>query len=606
MSFLRSLFRFFSSLKLAVISLVLLAAILATATVIESRYGTRAAWVAVYGTAWFGGVLFLLGLNVLCAALSRYPWKPRQTGFVITHLGIITILIGSFLTQRLGVDGNLPIYEKSADNEVVLNDLSLSLIDEKNDKKQEFKIRESVNAKEGKMFSVGITNNTSLVVDGFIPRAVLRKKFLPSETKVGGSALKVELYNDRFHISEWLYSTEPGLPSKISLGPAELSLRDLWNASDLESFNNPPKNKNQGIGLIVLTQEGKDFRVPIQVSKNWNKVGGTKLEIRIDKYLPYAIVENNKLVNRSPEPVNPAVEFTLREIGGNKEEEKHTVFSNFPEFATIHGGAKNQHTFGYKARMISLAAPKKEELGMVGTSRGELQFATADARKKLLYRALGKTGNLNVSGEVEVDKEYATGWMDLKFRVSEYIPYAVESETPDALDYITGPSDSYTTAIHISEERDGQLDKNSGMWLLENSTKLKSFEGREVLIQFSKNRMTLPFKLYLEKFFMGTDPGTQKAATYQSTVSVKETKEGEQKSSLISMNEPLHYGGYTFYQASYQLQEGKPAISVFAVNYDPGRWVKYIGSLILCLGIGIMFWMNPHYFDILLGKKAPK
>lgn len=601
MTIARSLFKFFSSLKLAVISLVLLAGILAVATVVESRYGTRAAWVAVYGTAWFGGVLFLLGLNVLCAALSRYPWKPRQTGFVITHIGIIVILIGSFLTQRLGVDGNLPIYEKSADNEVILNDLSLSLIDEKQDKKQEFKIRESVNATTGKMFSVPVTANTSLVVDGFIPRAVLRRKFEPSQAQVGGSAIKVELYNERFHIAEWIYSTHPGLPSKINLGPAELSLTDLWELKDLKTFQNPPKTKDSGIGLIVLSKEGRDFRVPITVSRSWSKVGSGGLEIRIDRYLPYAIVDKNKLVNRNNDPVNPAVEFTLRLQG---KEEQHTVFANFPEFATIHGAGKKDGGLGYKARMLSLAAPKKEELGMVGASRGELQFATLPGRKGLTYRALGKTGSVNASGEVEVDKEYATGWMDLKFRVSEYIPYAVEKETPDALDYITGPNDSYTTAIHLSEEKNGITVPNTGMWMLENSARMLSFDGREVTITFSKNRMTLPFKLYLEKFFMGTDPGTQKAASYQSTVSVKETKEGEQKSTVISMNEPLHYGGYTFYQASYQLQEGKPAISVFAVNYDPGRWVKYIGSLILCLGIGIMFWMNPHYFDILVGKKA--
>src|SRR3954462_4015762 len=85
------LFKFFSSLKLAVFSLLSLSAVLGTATVLESNYGTRAVYLMVYGTWWFYGLLGLLATNVLCAALSRYPWKRRQTGFVVTHLGILTI-----------------------------------------------------------------------------------------------------------------------------------------------------------------------------------------------------------------------------------------------------------------------------------------------------------------------------------------------------------------------------------------------------------------------------------------------------------------------------------------------------------------------------------
>ncbi|MBM4318038.1 MAG: cytochrome C biogenesis protein, partial [Deltaproteobacteria bacterium] len=61
------IFKFFASLKLAVISILLLASVLTIATCLESLYGTRAVHVLVYGTPWFAGVLFLLGLNVLCA-----------------------------------------------------------------------------------------------------------------------------------------------------------------------------------------------------------------------------------------------------------------------------------------------------------------------------------------------------------------------------------------------------------------------------------------------------------------------------------------------------------------------------------------------------------
>jgi len=40
----------------------------------------------------------------------RYPWKRHQTGFVITHAGIITLLIGAMIDACNGVEGNVQLY----------------------------------------------------------------------------------------------------------------------------------------------------------------------------------------------------------------------------------------------------------------------------------------------------------------------------------------------------------------------------------------------------------------------------------------------------------------------------------------------------------------
>jgi cytochrome c biogenesis protein ResB len=63
---------------------------------------------------------------------------------------------------------------------------------------------------------------------------------------------------------------------------------------------------------------------------------------------------------------------------------------------------------------------------------------------------------------------------------------------------------------------------------------------------------------------------------------------------VISMNEPLKYNGYTFYQSSFERDErtGKPAISILSVNYDPGRWIKYLGSMLMVLGSIILFYFK--------------
>jgi hypothetical protein len=50
------------------------------------------------------------------------------------------------------------------------------------------------------------------------------------------------------------------------------------------------------------------------------------------------------------------------------------------------------------------------------------------------------------------------------------------------------------------------------------------------------------------------------------------------------MNEPLESKGYTFYQASYIPEVPRPVTTILSVNHDPGRGLKYWGSILLILG----------------------
>jgi hypothetical protein len=63
------------------------------------------------------------------------------------------------------------------------------------------------------------------------------------------------------------------------------------------------------------------------------------------------------------------------------------------------------------------------------------------------------------------------------------------------------------------------------------------------------------------------------------------------------MNDPLSHNGLRFYQSSFrEAGHGKEA-SIFNVAYDPGRPLKYTGSLMVCLGIATMFYMKAYFFQ---------
>ena len=596
----KGLFKYFSSVKLAVISILLLSAVLAFATIMGSYYGMRGSQIVVYQRWWFGGVLFLLGLNVFCAAMSRFPWKLRQAGFVITHLGIIIILVGAFVTQQFGMDGNMPIPEKKQSSEIVLNDLKLILRDQKTGKVESFSVPEFHRTKEGEILKVKLAGGEDLIIDKVIPRAIPETKMILSPIPgVGLPAVKVGLTNSRFQIEEWLRLDAKNEKSELNLGPAIVTFQKLIHKDDESRFfQTKPENKVNNVdkGRLLVERNGQRFALKItDLIGSWRALKDIDLEVKVERYLPYAVVEGKKLVSKSTEPVNPAVELLVRDTKNPQSVEKHTVFALFPEFTTLHGGKKSaEKTLGVTFGMQKSEEPS--QLMGVGKSRGRLYLAQTADNSKILYRVLASSGALNSQGELVPGKKIPTGWMDIELELKEWLPSAVFDEEPRSVDVLQGADEPFLTAIRV------KVGDRPSFWLLEGAGKGLAVGAMDLIIEYSRDKLQLPFSLYLDKFSMGTNPGTNTAASFISDVTVKDPKANADKKAMISMNEPLKYGGYYFYQASYQLSPGQPAVSVFAVNHDPGRVLKYLGSLIMTLGIALMFYMNPHYLKMLTGS----
>src|SRR5262245_34733449 len=98
--------RLFGALQLAVVLLPTLAAVLFLGTVVESRHGRPAAAELVYRTWWFVLLLGLLAANIFCAAAKKWPWQRHQTGFIITHIGLLTLISGGVVDSVFGTTGS--------------------------------------------------------------------------------------------------------------------------------------------------------------------------------------------------------------------------------------------------------------------------------------------------------------------------------------------------------------------------------------------------------------------------------------------------------------------------------------------------------------------
>jgi len=127
--FANRLFAAFASLRLAVTVMVTLGVTCAYATFYEMEHGTPAVQRDIYMTPYFALLLGLLGLNIFAVLMSRYPWKVHHTGFVLAHIGILTLLAGSLVSLHRGLDSNMPLYEGETGDRVTLLEKNLFVAD---------------------------------------------------------------------------------------------------------------------------------------------------------------------------------------------------------------------------------------------------------------------------------------------------------------------------------------------------------------------------------------------------------------------------------------------------------------------------------------------
>ncbi len=128
-------------------------------------------------------------------------------------------------------------------------------------------------------------------------------------------------------------------------------------------------------------------------------------------------------------------------------------------------------------------------------------------------------------------------------------------------------------------------DENNGIYqVLENIPKLPqiSSDGNKFQLILRREQRKLPFSIELIEFKRDMHPGTSMAKEYSSRVRIHDGN--SQWESLISMNAPLRYKGYTFFQSSF-IATKNGDISVLAVVWNAGRTFPYISGILMSIGI---------------------
>ena len=108
-------------------------------------------------------------------------------------------------------------------------------------------------------------------------------------------------------------------------------------------------------------------------------------------------------------------------------------------------------------------------------------------------------------------------------------------------------------------------------------------------LDLRRARTYVPFEIKLMDFEKQYYPGTEMPRSFKSDIIL--TDGDSEWRSVVQMNEPLRYKGYTFYQSSFMDAGGKEA-TVFAVVKNTGRLFPYISSIVMCIGLLVHMFLH--------------
>ena len=114
--------------------------------------------------------------------------------------------------------------------------------------------------------------------------------------------------------------------------------------------------------------------------------------------------------------------------------------------------------------------------------------------------------------------------------------------------------------------------------------KFFNVNGVQVDVAYGAKEIPIPFKIKVLDFQLDRYPGSMSPASYASEVELIDEANGVHMPYRIYMNNILEYGGFRFFQSSYDQDEKG---TILSVNNDPGTLPSYIGYFLLALG---MYW----------------
>jgi len=687
------LFEFFASLKLAVVLIFSAAAVLGAATVYESLYGTPAVQFGLYGSWWFTALNALLAVNIFSAAAIRYPWKRHQTGFVITHIGLLTLLAGCLLSRLHGIDAQMPIFEGGHSHRAYKDSqyFALAIHELGGAKDDEDSVPESTLVGHRVPFSAGPFNWSDYETLSFFPWHVAGRSqgllfdrdgiqlelldyysdselvqapyvrlwlSLPRNTRMAADGTERQGPENwvpvEMRISRARSALYPhGVGQRESRGGGDLAFLPSGSDAATQAFlHSAPEGDLGKRGQVVLFCQGKPFRFLAEEKLDAGRfpLGETGLEVEVAAVWddprpdPHSGTDEMRLVegagdgtSASDDPGNPTIELHI--FSGDEPAGRMLLFAEDPilnlpdELNGVYGAYWFDRS--YKTVEQRMAGEGGSRIDILAGHDERLYYRYWNGREFIAVDELPTDGTAVDAFKMPIAQ--------LRMYVDRFVPRETPGEviTPKPFNKATLPVAAFRAA-QLRLTVDGNSEE---FWLLGSPPDPQDLppmaaeqhtvtgEGRMVTVMMPLESVELGLGVHLDNFEMKLDPGTSQPSHYSSYVKLydRATTDGAAAEHAtpdlantelrkITMNVPIDVSdptsgrSYRLFQESFMgpwepqervfekfvggttLDKTQLYASVLTVNYDPGRGLKYLGSLLVVGGIATMFYMRAYFF----------
>ncbi|HUB24529.1 MAG TPA: cytochrome c biogenesis protein ResB [Tepidisphaeraceae bacterium] len=615
-----------SSLKLAICVILSLAFYLGAATCYEARYGTRAVQEVIYGSKPFILLMAMLSINVMAAVIARYPWKRKHTGFIITHCGIETLLLGCLISFRFSVDGRVSLSPGQQTEAINLNDedVSVTAPDAGGIQRRHVEpvhlwadagypglarfvlgsahlidLPQEARWPDGHTVQWPMGEGIKLTVLDWLPAAVPQTLIQPSPdgypsaiVHLGGS-----LPNGMPMDQDIPLTADPQGDGLVPFnGMLEF---DLWKArsdAELQEFLHPPDPSTlPERGRLVIFLDGQRYTLDVKAELQGKDqpLGDGTYKAAVTDYTerpaPPQLPENHGQAAIATPPIDPQVSLRLT---GPKGVRTYLVGAWHPEFvARIDGADASQHGMPAPDDPIIYYWHPEAYFTARGGTMGRLQLIQS-ASGDLYARMFGlreMSPQPFAPFKVDVGREFPQRWANISITVADHAASGVVVNDFRPAHVIASQMDDHTRAMKVALTVDGNTQET---WLEREAGPVELQTNRgPVELEYGFRQYELGFSVGLNHAEQINDPGTDQAAAYSSDVTVNgSNRDGDH---TISMNKPMAVQGLTFYQAGFSQDGG--VFSTLSVRYDPGWVIKYLGCALIVGGIFTMFYMKAYF-----------
>ena len=654
------LYQALASMYLAVVLLLALAAVLAWATFVESAYGTEAVHFAIYDSWWFALILVLLGANVLCAALIRLPWRRHQTGFLITHAGILVLLAGCIYSAQSGIDAQMPVFEGSTTH--------LAYEDTRH-----FQLAVYPDHSPDGAFSA---IDVPFAAGPFNWEMYDRLPVFPWRLGRRDRGVICNQDNIRLEVLDYQcqFRTGQAAPLRLQVAVSESGAGSLDESEPVELAIQGPASPHadpaMNLGARKVTRSGVRFTFWIaedhaeteafQLARpegGLGRMGQIALYLRgqVFRFLVDELTPGQRLPLGATGYEAEFVQFNPQFLGAvlmihppRQQPRRMVLLAEVPEFnqqVADHGvygsywfDASSPLAGEVDAREQSLHNLKQPRVDIIQGADGQLHYRFWQSPKFTSGETLpiGRRTDLKLDSPSRSMRFYAESFQPHQRPGVRFEPQPFDPKAPPPLN---GPLVLARLTVDGNTEQFWlEAQQSSAMKTPVTRAQRRAVVGkdRRVEITLLPDSFDVGFHVYLDRFQRTLDPGSSMASSYSSLVdfvTVKtDPKTGEDRVDqviedgvLITLNQPITRKdpatgrSFRIYQEAFRgpwkpgdpfydeqlggrllpgedMPRGELFLSWLTVNYDPGRGLKYFGSLMIVAGIATMFYMRAYFF----------